>query len=132
MDVKEQNASAEESHKQEHTDILQGGQMNEKSPDAISTAGESDAKMPINNNDDDGIDDPKVSNGQADQRPGGHVNGTKSPVEEEPNDDRDESDNRENDDHDFDESANEETRLQLLSATVRDQDDLERMVGRQV
>lgn len=35
-------------------------------------------------------------------------------------------------DHVFDESANEETRLQLLSASIRDQDELERMVGRQV
>ena len=52
--------------------------------------------------------------------------------EEREHDSKDKSAEEDEADCNFDESANEEARLDLLSASVRDQDELERMVGRQV
>ena len=137
MDVDRQNASVYTKQEQEQTNVLTDARMSNDSPTAIHMTGESDARMLL----DDNSDGQRRSDCETGQR---SVEGNSSVTnsakkEQEEKEEKEENEGKvrgeeeeDDGDHDFDESANEETRLQLLSASVRDQDELERMVGRQV
>ena len=109
-----------------------------KDSDSVSvtrtiTAGDGSSEMLLDGNGHDGSepDDQKI---QREKEGDEDINRSNSegPEKKKIEDGKDITDVEDVEDHEFDESANEETRLQLLSASVRDQDELERMVGRQV